>query len=137
MLPLLNRSGYIQNKVELNMKNLVSGLLVVSLAFLVGCAAGTNPAVGAWNIEMNTPLGAMPAVLTINADGTGNMSADGLGEAPLSGILVDGDAVNFSAEVDAQGQTLVLEFTGTVAGDAITGEFGSDFGAFGVTGTRQ
>lgn len=119
------------------MKKLVSGLLVVTLAFLVGCAAGTNPAVGAWNIEMNTPLGALPAVLTINADGSGSMSADGLGEAPLTGIMVDGNAVNFSAEVDAQGQMLVLEFSGTVEGDALSGEFDSDFGAFGVTGSRQ
>jgi len=119
------------------MKKLISGLLVVSVVFLVGCAAGTNPAVGAWNIEMNTPLGAMPAVLTINADGSGSMSADGLGSAPLSGIMVDGNAVTFEASVDAQGQSLVLDFTGTVDGDSLAGEFGSDFGAFGVTGTRQ
>lgn len=119
------------------MKKLVSGLLVASLAFLVGCASAPPPAVGAWNIEMNTPLGAMPAVLTLNADGSGIMAADGLGEAPLAGIMFEGNAVNFSAEVDAQGQTLVLDFTGTVTGDAIAGEFGSDFGAFGVTGTRQ
>ena len=119
------------------MKKLVSGWLVLSLAILVGCAAATNPAVGAWNIEMNTPLGAMPAVLTINADGTGLMSADGLGEAPISGITVADNLVTFSAEIDAQGQTMVLEFSGTVDGDALAGEFGSDFGAFGVTGTRQ
>ena len=37
----------------------------------------------------------------------------------------------------AQGQSLTLNFNGTVDGDALTGEFGSDFGAFGVTGTRQ
>jgi hypothetical protein len=43
----------------------------------------------------------------------------------------------FSAEVDAQGQMLVLEFSGTVEGDSVNGEFGSDFGAFGVTGSRQ
>lgn len=119
------------------MKKLVNGLLVVTLALLVGCAGGTNPAVGAWNIEMTTPLGAMPAVLTINEDGTGAMSVDALGEVALAGIAVDGNAVTFSAEVDAQGQTLVLEFSGTVTGDALAGEFGSDFGAFGVTGTRQ
>lgn len=119
------------------MKKVISGLLVVSLALLVGCAAGTNPAVGAWDIQMNTPLGDMPAVLTINEDGSGSMSADGLGSAPLSGIMVDGNAVNFAAEVDAQGQTLVLDFSGTIDGDSLSGEFGSDFGAFGVTGTRQ
>lgn len=86
---------------------------------------------------MNTPLGALPAILTLNEDGTGSMAADALGEAPIDGITYDGNIVTFVAEVDAQGTTLVLEFSGTVEGDSIEGEFDSDFGAFGVTGTRQ
>ncbi|NKB35048.1 MAG: hypothetical protein GKR91_18280 [Pseudomonadales bacterium] len=119
------------------MKKLVSGFLAMTLAVLVGCAAGTPPGVGVWDVEMNTPLGALPAVLTLNADGSGSMSADGLGEAPISGVAYDANGVAFQAEVDAQGQTLVLEFSGTVEGDAIDGEFDSDFGAFGVSGSRQ
>lgn len=120
------------------MKKIISSLLAISLVALVGCAAGGgSPAVGVWDIEMNTPVGAMPATLTINADGSGGMSADGLGEAPIAGITTEGNTVAFTAEVDAQGQTLSLEFSGTVEGDALSGEFGSDFGAFGVTGTRQ
>ncbi|PCJ23879.1 MAG: hypothetical protein COA96_10915 [SAR86 cluster bacterium] len=120
------------------MKRLISGWLVLSLAILAGCAAGgAAPAVGVWGVEINSPLGALPATLTLNADGSGVMVADGLGEAALSGVMYDGNAVSFSAEVDAQGQTLVLDFTGTVDGDAIDGEFGSDFGAFAVTGSRQ
>lgn len=119
------------------MKKLVSGLLVLSLAVLVGCAASVPPAVGVWSVEMNTPLGALPATLTINQDGTGLMAADGLGEAPIEGIMFDGNAMTFEAEVDAQGQTLVLEFNGSVDGDAVSGAFGSDFGDFAVSGTRQ
>ena len=119
------------------MKILKSGWLVLSLAILVGCAAATPPGVGVWGVEMNTPLGALPAVLTLNADGSGSMSADGLGDAPISGVMYDGNSINFEAEIDAQGQTLVLVFTGTVDGDSLEGEFGSDFGAFGVSGTRN
>ena len=119
------------------MKKLLSGWLVLSVALLVGCVASTPPAVGVWNVEMDTPLGAIPAVLTLNADGTGSMSADALGEAPIDGIVFDGNSLTFDTEIDAQGTTLVLEFSGSVDGDSIEGEFGSDFGAFGVTGTRQ
>ena len=120
------------------MKKLISGWLVLSLLILVGCAAaGPAPGVGVWGIEMNTPLGALPATLTLNADGTGTMAADQLGEAPISGIMYEGNTIGFEAEIDAQGQTLVLDFTGTVDGDTLTGEFGSDFGAFDVTGSRQ
>ncbi len=120
------------------MKKLIGGWLVLSVALLVGCAAGgPPPGVGVWGIEMNTPLGAIPAILTLNADGSGIMSADQLGEAPISGVMYEGNTVTFSAEIDAQGQTLVLDFSGTVEGDSIEGEFDSDFGAFSVTGTRQ
>ena len=119
------------------MKKLTSGLLALALTVLVGCAASTPAGVGVWSIEMNTPLGAMPATLTINEDGSGSMAADGMGSAPLSGIAFDGNSVAFSASIDAQGQSITLDFTGAVSGDSISGEFGSDFGAFGVTGTRQ
>ena len=119
------------------MKKLLRGWLVLSVAVLVGCAASIPAAVGVWGVEMNTPLGALPATLTINEDGSGMMSAEGLGDAPIDGIMFDGNTVVFSAEIDAQGQTLVLEFSGTVDGDSIEGEFDSDFGAFGVSGSRQ
>ena len=118
------------------MKKLFSGWLAVSLLVLVGCAASTPPGVGVWNVEMNTPLGALPATLTLNADGSGMMGSDQLGEAPIEGVMYDGNSITFSAEVDAQGQTLVLDFSGSVEGDSVSGEFCSDFGAFAVTGSR-
>ena len=127
----------IQKMVDIFMKKLISGLLVLSLAILVGCAAGTPPAVGVWDVEMNTPLGALPATLTLNADGSGSMNADGLGEAPITGVTYDANSINFQAAVDAQGQSLVLEFSGAVDGDSLEGSFDSDFGAFGVSGSRQ
>lgn len=119
------------------MKKVTSGLLIMAFAVLAGCAASTPPAVGIWAVEMNTPLGAMPVTLTINEDGTGSMAADGLGSAPISGITFDGNLLAFDAEIDAQGQSIVLEFAGSVEGDSMSGEFGSDFGAFGVIGTRN
>jgi hypothetical protein len=123
--------------VDIDMKKLLSGWLVLSLAVLVGCAAATPAGVGVWGIEMNTPIGAVPATLTLNADGSGSMSADQLGDAPISGVIFDGNSIAFEAAIDAQGQSLVLEFTGNVDGDSLEGEFGSDFGAFGVSGNRQ
>ncbi len=119
------------------MKKLLGGLLVLSLSVLVGCAAGgPPPASGVWGIELNSPLGVLPATLTLNPDGSGEMASDVL-NAPLSGITYEGSAAAFTAEIEVQGQQIVLEFTGTAEGDALVGEFGSDFGAMEVTGTRQ
>ena len=111
--------------------------LALVLAVMMGCASSLPPAVGVWGVEMNTPLGPLDATLTLNADGTGSMSTPELGEAPIDGITYDGAAVVFEAEVDVQGQSIVLEFDGTVTGDDISGGFSSDFGEFAVTGTRS
>ncbi|MBL4729024.1 MAG: hypothetical protein JKY40_06820 [Gammaproteobacteria bacterium] len=72
----------------------------------------------------------------MNADGTGDMASDVL-NAPLSGIVYEGNTATFTAEISVQGQEIVLDFTGTAEGDSLTGEFGSDFGAMEVTATRQ
>ena len=119
------------------MKKLISGWLALSLMVLVGCAASTPPAVGVWGVEMNTPLGNIPATLTINADGSGSMGADQLGEAPISGITFDGNTVSLSTEVSVQGNAIAFDFSGTVEGDSLTGAFNTDFGALEVEGTRR
>ena len=119
------------------MKNFTKGWLALNLFALIGCEASTPPAVGVWGVEMNTPLGNIPATLTINEDGSGSMGADQLGEAPISGITFDGNSVAFETSIDAQGQSLTLQFNGSIDGDSLNGEFGSDFGSFGVTGSRQ
>ncbi|GIT20513.1 MAG: hypothetical protein CM1200mP40_01950 [Gammaproteobacteria bacterium] len=62
--------------------------------------------VGIWDVELNTPLGAQQVVLTIDADGTGSMG--GLqGEQEIEGITFDGNALNFSTSIDAQGKALL------------------------------
>lgn len=119
------------------MKKLLSGLLVLSLSVLVGCAAGgPPPAAGVWNAAIVSPLGELPVVITLNADGSGEMASDVL-NAPLSGIVYVDNTAAFTAEIAVQGQEIVLDFTGTVEGDTLNGEFGSDFGAMAVSATRQ
>ncbi len=117
------------------MKRLLVGSLAALLLVLASCAT-TPPAVGVWNIQLDTPLGAIPGTLTITEDGNGNMSSD-IGDQTISGIIFDGNALAFSTSIDAQGQSISLNFSGFVSGDSLTGELGSDFGAFGVSGTRQ
>ena len=111
--------------------------LVAAILILAACAAGSaNPFVGTWDTVATTPVGNQAATWTIAADGTGVMSSD-QGNQSIDGIVVDGNNVSFEMVIDAGGQSLALSFSGVVTGDTLTGEFGSDFGDFGVTGTRQ
>ncbi len=119
------------------MNRITGGSLFLALMIFAGCASAPPPAVGVWGVDMNTPLGSIPVTLTLNEDGTGMMAADPLGEAPVNDVMYDGPAVTFNTEIDAQGQTVMLEFSGSVEGDTLDGSFATDFGDLQVTGTRQ
>jgi hypothetical protein len=107
------------------------------LVILAACATrNSSPFAGAWNTMATTPLGNQESLWTISEDGTGIMASD-QGDQPIDGIIVDGNNVSFVVDVDAGGQSLSLSFSGVVEGDSLTGAFGSDFGDFDVTGTRQ
>ncbi len=111
--------------------------LVAFILVLAACATGSaNPFVGTWDTMATTPVGNQASVWTIAADGTGVMSSD-QGNQTIDGIVVMGNNVSFELVIDAGGQTLALNFSGVVEGDTLTGAFASDFGDFGVTGTRQ
>ena len=118
-------------------RNTVAAAMLVILA---ACAAGnSNPFAGSWETTVSTPLGDQVGVWMIASDGTGIMSSDqgDQGDQAIDGIVVDGNNVSFDVDIDAGGQSLSLGFSGAIEGDSLTGAFGSDFGDFDVTGTRQ
>jgi hypothetical protein len=123
------------------MKTRIGSLVMgFAVALLLTACAGTSaphPLVGAWAITIDTPVGSMAGNLNINPDMTGDMSSTELGSAALNGITVDGEAVQFSTTIDAQGQSIALAFNGTVTGDQLSGQFNTDFGPIAVSGVRQ
>lgn len=114
-----------------------NSIAAAMLVILTACVAGnSNPFEGSWDTVAVTPVGDQASVWTISADGTGMMASD-QGDQAIDGIVVDGNNVSFDVDIDAGGQSLSLSFSGVVEGDSLTGAFGSDFGDFDVTGTRQ
>jgi hypothetical protein len=99
-------------------------------------AAGVT---GAWALSIETPMGTRPSDAQFTQNGeqlTGKMISE-RGEVPFTGT-VKGNAIAFSFNVDAQGQQLKLDYTGTVTGDTIAGtvKFG-DFGDGKWTAKRK
>ncbi len=92
---------------------------------------------GAWNLQIQSPMGAQPATLELSGDGelSGKLAAS-VGTTDLTGSL-DGDAIELKGEMEGQMGKIELTFKGTVSGDEISGEvqFGS-FGSGSWTATR-
>jgi autotransporter translocation and assembly factor TamB len=95
---------------------------------------------GNWKLTLNSPLGAQQADLSLQeADGSYQGTLGGsMGGAgnPVEELKVEGDNVSFAADADTPVGRLRLAFTGTVAGDAMTGKYRIPFGEFDFSGTR-
>ncbi|MGY3549588.1 hypothetical protein ACVWZ4_004954 [Bradyrhizobium sp. USDA 4472] len=93
---------------------------------------------GNWNLTMTTPMGERQATLSLKTAGgtlTGTQGADG-NTADIFDGAVSGDNVSWKVSI-TNPMPLTLEFTGTVAGDSISGEMGiGPMGSFPFTGTR-
>jgi hypothetical protein len=93
---------------------------------------------GNWNLTMQTPMGERNATLNLKSAGgslTGTQGADGNSTEIFDGT-VSGNDVAWKVSI-TNPMPLTLEFTGTVAGDAISGEMGIGFmGSFPFTGKR-
>ena len=87
---------------------------------------------GNYEVIIKTPMGAQKGGMTLNRDGdtlTGEMTSS-FGSTVIEDGKVDGDELAWKTLVTKPMQ-LMMDFTGTVDGDAITGKV--KLGAFGVS----
>jgi hypothetical protein len=111
--------------------------LFASLIVLIGCTAAFSQEAGVkgrWDASIETPQGAMPLTIiiaTVESEKiTGTLSSQ-RGDLAISGT-VSGNTLTFSGTFDANGQQLIITFTGKLDGDSMTGEV--DFGGMGGGG---
>ncbi|MCO5131087.1 MAG: hypothetical protein M9932_11035 [Xanthobacteraceae bacterium] len=93
---------------------------------------------GNWNITMSTPMGERNATLELKTAGgalTGTQAADGNSGAIFDGT-VNGNDIAWKIDI-TNPMPLTLSFTGSVDGDAMSGQMGiGPMGSFPFTGTR-
>ena len=93
---------------------------------------------GTWNLTMDTPMGERKATLAVKAQGgtlTGTQSADGDTGDIFEGTA-DGDSLAWKVSITSP-MPLTLEFSGTVAGDKMSGTMSAGFyGSWPFTGSR-
>lgn len=102
-------------------------------------AAKVTDVSGTWELNVESPMGsrASDAIFTQSGEALGGKMVSSRGEVPLTGTI-DGDTVKFGINVNVQGQSLQIDYSGTVTGDTMSGTvvFGS-FGDGKWTGKRK
>ncbi len=110
------------------------GAITLLLAGLfAGMSFAADPS-GTWRWEHEDLAGTgemVPDVLKLKLDG-GKVSGTYVspeGELPIENVSLDGDTLHWELHIDAQGQSIVIGFTGEIDGDDINGTV--QFGDFG------
>jgi hypothetical protein len=93
-------------------------------------AAKITDVSGTWELNVESPMGsrASDAIFTQSGETLGGKMVSSRGEVPLTGTI-DGDTVKFGINVNVQGQSLQIDYSGTVTGDTMSGTV--VFGSFG------
>jgi opacity protein-like surface antigen len=118
--------------------NIQKKLAAMTFVALVSAfAASAADLTGTWNAEFETPMGKMNSTYVLKQSGdkvTGKVLGEFGGEkreSELKDIKLQGTTLSFVESLDMQGNTLNIEYKGTVAGDEIKfsrkiGDFGND-----------
>ena len=96
---------------------------VVVFAAVLTVGAQSKNVSGNWKLNIETPNGPGTPSLVLKQEGeelTGTYKGR-FGEAPLKGT-VKGNEIKFAVKVNAQGQELQIDYTGTVEGDTMKGK---------------
>ncbi|MGH7475439.1 MAG: hypothetical protein ACRELD_04065 [Longimicrobiales bacterium] len=103
-------------------------------------AAGAAAAVaGTWQIELNMGGETRTGTMRLSAEGdtfTGTLETPDVGTVSIFGGSLTGDALTFRGTVDADGETITIDFAGTLEGETARGTATGPFGTLDWTATR-
>jgi len=118
-------------------------------AMIATPALAASPVVGTWATAVDVQGQKIEAEVTFTEAAGGYSVAIKDGPMPgapadappmqseISDVKVDGSAFSFSRKLTTPQGPMNLAYTGTVEGDALTGQINSDFGPIALNGTRK
>ncbi len=90
--------------------------------------------VGSWTLTSDWGV----VTLVVKPDLSGTLESNDMGGVVgLSKLTSDGTAVSFNMILDKTGQEIMVPFKGTIAGNAMKGEFSTDTASASVSGVRN
>jgi hypothetical protein len=94
---------------------------------------------GTWKLTMQTPIGERKSTLTLQSSGgaiTGRLTGEEGGSTDIYEGTLSGNSASWKADIKSP-MPLTLTFTGTVAGDRISGTVSAGaIGSWPFTGAR-
>jgi opacity protein-like surface antigen len=104
--------------------------ILAAFALATATAALAADVDGVWTATFDTAIGEQHYTYTLKADGeklTGTAKND-MGETKIEDGVIKGKDISFTENLNFQGQTIVIKYTGTLDGDQIN--FTREVGTF-------
>jgi hypothetical protein len=120
--------------------------VLLSLILLTGFAAWTNAApqsskyealIGTWDITLDAQGMTMEFVFKMEEDTLVGEMVFEMGGGVMENIMFEDNKLTFSLTIDAGGQTVGVDASGTVEGDTIKGFMDTDMGSADFSGTKR
>ncbi len=102
-----------------------------------GSSGEAVSAAGTWSVDVESPQGTQSSTLTLTQDGSevsGTMESE-LGSTPVTGT-VEGNTLSFTMTLQFGGQSMRLDFSGTIEGDSASGTATTPMGDLNWTARR-
>ncbi|HEY1662846.1 MAG TPA: hypothetical protein VGI03_10545 [Verrucomicrobiae bacterium] len=107
------------------MKKLITTTLTVLALAFAGSAFAQDNLTGTWKSQFDSQIGTQNYTFELKADGT-NLTGRAIGhretgtnDVAITDGKIDGDKVSFNESLVIQDNTIVVEYTGTIAGDQL------------------
>ncbi len=122
---------------------IITGLAALTLSF-AGSALAQTDITGNWKSQFDSQIGTQKYTFEFKLDGTTltgkaiGIRQDATNEVALTNVKVDGDKVSFSEPLKIQDNDVVVEYSGTIAGDELKlhRKIG-DFAEYDIVATRE
>ncbi|MDD9891340.1 MAG: hypothetical protein OXU66_03755 [Gammaproteobacteria bacterium] len=102
---------------------MIKKIAALSALALSACTStGGNPADGTWDFSMSSPMGAVDAIVTMQADGgvlTGEFDLGNGRTWPIEDGTIAGDAIAFT--INRDGASMSYAMSAEISGDSISG----------------
>ena len=122
----------------------ILGISVIALTATTSWALTVDELVGVWDMNYDMGQGNQTGTITItrNDDGSAaiRLNTQGGGASDASNIMIEGEELKFSRQINAQGQSLGVDYSARLVDGNLEGSFELDVPGLGTipwTATRQ
>ena len=92
---------------------------------------------GEWDVQTEDGQYTFVFVFSMEGDALKGLFKGTTGEYEMENLSFEDNQVSFTVDIDAGGQTMTIDYTATIDGDALKGYLSMEYGEANITGEKR